>query len=279
MAAHQPHLRLFFSGAVDRIGFWEGVGRVSGYGNSLNQLRKVFTGEFWDYNWERTRTSFLFFTRVWQSFSAEKVKRVPVDNSSGGLLKPLIDPFLPTYGETVRVLLVSEPPVVAAQILEYATSLTPLIDLLSSEETIQIQTLEERLGLVWSPQLPEYDLSSKHFLNDASRLKPGMGPFVYDLVVCQSLLEHVLNPVQVIDNLVGMLGETGILALQTCNPIMRLHRFPIDTLRFHPDFFAEYGRNSDMDVFVKESGASIFAFLATNLTSEIVSKIEASFFD
>jgi hypothetical protein len=234
--------------------------------------------EFWGYNRERIGTSFTFFTRVWQSFSAESVGRIPVDNSSGGLLKPLIEPFFPSSLPAVRVLLVSEPPVVAKQVLEYLESMTQPDGTQSlARQKIQVQTLEERIGLVWSPQVPQYDLCSKNFVRDLIQLKLGRESLVSELVVCQSLLEHVLDPVQVMDNLIELLSEEGVLALQTCNPIMRIHRFPIDTLRFHPDFFFEYAKKKGLNVVVKESGASIFCFLGRGLNPNIVRRINASF--
>jgi hypothetical protein len=173
------------------------------------------------------------------------------------------------------MLLIAEPKSVVEQLLNgllefQFVSKSDVMDL-------KIRTLEDLAGLGYSEQEPYYDISSKGFL-EALRLS-GLPTEALraDLVVSQSLLEHVLDPVQTLDNLLQLVRDGGFLALQTCNPVMRLHRYPIDTLRFNPDFFLQYAKTRDLDVQVKESGASIFAFFSNEFDHESLQRIEQSF--
>lgn len=241
----------------------------------INQLT---SRQFREYNLERIMISTRFFRESWQSFSREKVGRIAVDNSSGGILKPLIDPFFVPLSDVRRVLLVSEPPVAADQVIDHILSHFDKKTSSSSQDDdlrrLKVETLEAILGVEWSDQEPNFDLASSQFADYLAQV-PGF--LAYDLVVSQSLLEHVMDPVQVLRNLGLLTTRGGILAIQTCNPVMRLHRYPIDTLRFHSDFFYEFATKNGLEAIVENSGASIFAFLSTKFSKETADAIKGSF--
>lgn len=68
---------------------------------------------------------------------------------------------------------------------------------------------------------------------------PEMGTF--DYIVSQAMLEHLLNPYKHVVDLVELLKPGGFLILHTVVPGFRYHRFPIDCVRFFPDWFEEIG--------------------------------------
>lgn len=62
------------------------------------------------------------------------------------------------------------------------------------------------------------------------------GPLdTYRLVVCQAVVEHVVNPVAAIQHLANAVIDGGILLLHTHGPSFPQHRFPLDCYRFMPD--------------------------------------------
>jgi hypothetical protein len=58
-----------------------------------------------------------------------------------------------------------------------------------------------------------------------------------DVIISQSMLEHILSPYAHLFALSELLNPGGIIMLYTCMPGFDYHRYPHDTLRFHPDWF------------------------------------------
>lgn len=240
----------------------------------FGKAKKLLGSEFYRYNYERIRVSSTYFIKLWRSFSKEEVGRFPVSNASKGLLRPLF--FAIGGSAKIRdVLLISEPKSVVEQLLNRLLEFEFVGQ--SDVRELNIRTLEDLAGLGYSEQEPYYDISSKDFLGALRLSGLPTEALRADLVVSQSLLEHVLDPVQTLDNLMQLVRDGGVLALQTCNPVMRLHRYPIDTLRFNPDFFLQYAKTRALHVQVKESGASIFAFFSNEFDHESLHRIEQSF--
>jgi SAM-dependent methyltransferase len=66
---------------------------------------------------------------------------------------------------------------------------------------------------------------------------PRMGPF--DCIVSQAMLEHLINPYKHVCDLYGLLESGGHLILHTVIPGFAYHRYPVDCVRFFPDWFEE----------------------------------------
>ena len=214
--------------------------------------------------WSRFFSSLNFFIGVWQSHKPPTVGLVPVANASGGLLKPLVLPWV--GNRNLSALLVSEPSNATGEILGWLTKQ----DLLG-DTNMNLKILEDELGVVWSPQLHSYDLAVQNSLPVHLHKK-------FDLIICQALLEHVIDPVAVIENLLQLRSDhKSILAIQTVNPYMGMHRYPIDTLRFFPDFFLEHGAKRGLSVAVFENGCSIYAFFAGEFDSGEHEKLKKYF--
>jgi len=59
----------------------------------------------------------------------------------------------------------------------------------------------------------------------------------YNWIICQSVLEHVVDPVSAMKNMVNILLDGGRLFVQTPAPRFQHHGAPIDCYRFFRDAF------------------------------------------
>ena len=64
-------------------------------------------------------------------------------------------------------------------------------------------------------------------------------PQKFDSALCQATLEHIPRPATAIENMLRLLNPEGILVLHTVGPGSPYHRYPVDCLRFWPDFYPE----------------------------------------
>jgi SAM-dependent methyltransferase len=155
---------------------------------------------------------------------------VPVRNESGGFLRKLLFLLKKHAPNSTSVLLVNEPKGASTPIQE------ELSELLS--KSVQVTQLEDVMGSKWGPQ--EFDVDycvPGCFANVNAR---------FDAILNQAMLEHIVDPVQVLKNLCSLLRTGGVIVLQTVTPAISLHRYPIDTLRFHDDFFLTLGEYTDL---------------------------------
>lgn len=60
-----------------------------------------------------------------------------------------------------------------------------------------------------------------------------------DLVVSQAILEHLIDPYGHMKDLWGILNAGGFLLVLTVVPGFHYHRYPVDCVRFFPDWFEE----------------------------------------
>lgn len=74
------------------------------------------------------------------------------------------------------------------------------------------------------------------FLWDFNEARPDNLPGA-DVIISQSMLEHILSPFAHLTALSELLNPGGIILMYTCMPGFDYHRYPHDTLRFHPDWF------------------------------------------
>ncbi|HFS85234.1 MAG TPA: hypothetical protein ENK72_01285 [Epsilonproteobacteria bacterium] len=81
---------------------------------------------------------------------------------------------------------------------------------------------------------------------------PQMGKF--DLIISQAMLEHLLNPYKHVSDLSLMLEEGGTLILHTHTPGFQYHKYPIDCLRFYPDWFEEVAKRLGLVVYDRYIG-------------------------
>ena len=87
---------------------------------------------------------------------------------------------------------------------------------------------------------------------DYEKEPPKMGEF--DIIISQAMLEHLLNPYQHVVDLSSMLNPGGKLVIHTHIPGFEYHRYPIDCLRFYPDWFEEVAERLDLSVYDRYIG-------------------------
>lgn len=81
---------------------------------------------------------------------------------------------------------------------------------------------------------------------------PEMGKF--DFIISQAMLEHLLNPYKHVVDLSQMLNLGGKLVLHTHVPGFNYHRYPLDCVRFYPDWFEAIAERLDLSVYDRYIG-------------------------
>lgn len=64
----------------------------------------------------------------------------------------------------------------------------------------------------------------------------------YDCVVSQSMLEHLIDPYKHVRDCASLLKPGGYMILHTMMPGFNYHRYPVDCMRFYPDWFEEVAK-------------------------------------
>jgi hypothetical protein len=75
---------------------------------------------------------------------------------------------------------------------------------------------------------------------------PSLGGF--RLILSQSMLEHLIDPYRHLRDLAGLLADGGSIIVTTHTPGFDYHRYPIDSLRFYPDFFETVAERLGLNV-------------------------------
>lgn len=73
----------------------------------------------------------------------------------------------------------------------------------------------------------------------------------FSSVICQSLLEHVIDPTTALRNMFSLVSPGGFVFLQTHLPSFCVHRYPRDYVRFTLDYF------EDLPKFLAQIGLSV----------------------
>lgn len=69
---------------------------------------------------------------------------------------------------------------------------------------------------------------------------PELGQF--DGIVSQAMLEHLIDPYRHMRDLANHLTPGGLLIVHSVTPGFDYHRYPVDCMRFYPDWFEEVGK-------------------------------------
>jgi SAM-dependent methyltransferase len=68
----------------------------------------------------------------------------------------------------------------------------------------------------------------------------------FDLIVSQAMLEHLIDPYKHFKDLANILKPGGYLVIHTHIPGYTYHRFPIDAVRFFPDWFELSAKRNEL---------------------------------
>jgi hypothetical protein len=69
----------------------------------------------------------------------------------------------------------------------------------------------------------------------------------FNSVLVFNVLEHTFNPIQVLDNVMGLVAAGGTCLISTPS-VFCLHDYPIDCWRIMPAFYLEYARRKHFEV-------------------------------
>ncbi len=85
---------------------------------------------------------------------------------------------------------------------------------------------------------------------DYEKKAPRLGK--YSLIISQAMLEHLIDPYKHFCDLVEHLEPGGHLIVHSEMPGFFYHRYPIDTLRFFPDWFEEIASKDRCNLHVEK---------------------------
>jgi hypothetical protein len=187
----------------------------------------------------------LHFARgIRSTYSPDPGGLIPVKNSSGGLLAEMVAGAI-RYNPGQRWLLLAEP-VGSGNVVENFVAVNHGLQ-------VTVSDFDTVMNSSWTSMRPGIDLCRTDL--ELDRLQEQ-----FDVVFTQALLEHVVDPVQVIRNIGELVAQQGLIVVQTCNSFITLHRYPIDCLRFYPDFFENLPTYLPVTCLeVKEVNGSIYA--------------------
>lgn len=130
------------------------------------------------------------------------------------------------------------------EIIKWATDLKPKCILFAGETKETASRLKKIMnaGEVFTTGLDDTDFKWD-FEKDAPVIEEN-----FDLIVSQAILEHLLNPYKHVEDLSHLLQKNGHLILHTVMPGFLYHRYPIDSVRFFPDWFEEVALRMNLKV-------------------------------
>ena len=121
------------------------------------------------------------------------------------------------------------------ELIKWSADLYPNCVLFAGENTKTATYLKEKINAkkVITAGLSEVDYRW-NFEHNAPEI-----PEKLDLIISHAIFEHLLNPYQHLSELARLVETQGVLIIHTVMPGFRYHRYPVDTLRFYPDWFEE----------------------------------------
>lgn len=70
----------------------------------------------------------------------------------------------------------------------------------------------------------------------------------FQCIISQSMLEHLIDPYKHVRDCHALLEPGGYLIVHTVMPGFSYHRYPVDCMRFYPDWFEEVAKRLSMVV-------------------------------
>jgi SAM-dependent methyltransferase len=80
---------------------------------------------------------------------------------------------------------------------------------------------------------------------------PPIGIPKVDLIASQAIIEHLIDPYKHLTDCFSILKPGGHMVFSTVIPGFQYHRYPVDCLRFFPDWFEEVARRLDAQVILR----------------------------
>lgn len=138
--------------------------------------------------------------------------------------------------------LASESKMIRGELVRFASQIRGSVKslLLPGENNQNKQAFAQLFGLtadkaLTAGLLPEMD-AYWNFEEDPPRLAP------VSCIMSQAMLEHLIDPYKHVRDCYGLLEPGGHLIIHTQLPGFHYHRYPVDCLRFYPDWFEEVAK-------------------------------------
>jgi len=94
----------------------------------------------------------------------------------------------------------------------------------------------------------------------------------YDLIISRSMFEHLIDPYKHFKDLVSLLKPSGILIVSTASQFCPYHRYPIDSLRFFPDWFEEISKRFKLNILKKKLRFVFISYMFQKQAKEVKKK-------
>lgn len=93
-----------------------------------------------------------------------------------------------------------------------------------------------------------------------------------DLIASKAMIEHLIDPFKHLSDCYGLLKPGGHMVFTTVIPGFKYHRYPVDCLRFFPDWFEEVARRLGAEIVLRSIGtSSVIAYTFRKPASPAVS--------
>ena len=170
--------------------------------------------------------------------------------------------------ETYRVNnLPSESGFYHGEMIKWATELRPNRVLFVGENKQTALSLKQ---IINAKEVYTTGLSNADYLWNFEEDPPSMEN-KFDLIISQAILEHLINPYKHVQDITSFIKNEGHIIIHTVMPGFHYHRYPIDALRFYPDWFEELSERLGMTVLKKRINDTHIFYMLTKAYQEISS--------
>jgi hypothetical protein len=121
------------------------------------------------------------------------------------------------------------------ELIKWSADLAPKCTLFVGEDTKTAFYLNEKIN---AKEVITAGLSEVDYVWNFEQEPPDIDKKI-DLIISRAIFEHLLNPYKHLHDLTRLVQSQGNIIIHTVMPGFRYHRYPIDTIRFYPDWFEE----------------------------------------
>jgi SAM-dependent methyltransferase len=133
------------------------------------------------------------------------------------------------------------------EIVKWSIDINPECILLVGEDNITASVLKDQINAL---EVLTTGLSNVDYKWDFEEDLPKIEKRI-DLILSQAVLEHLLNPYKHLQDLTNLVKSKGHIIVHTVMPGFSYHRYPIDSVRFFPDWFEESANRLGLKVIKK----------------------------
>lgn len=113
------------------------------------------------------------------------------------------------------------------------------------ESEVKISFMKRYQGI---KQIYTTDLTGGDINWDITTSFPSIYNMKFDFIICQAVLEHIVDPFGAIKNMKNILRKEGRLFIHTHGPSFIYHAFPIDCYRFFRDAFIAISKRLNLEI-------------------------------